>query len=425
MKRFNFHIFFISILFTCINLSCSKSGSNNPKPQNTKSTLSITSLSVTEGPYNTMVNIYGTGFSDPTASNRVFFNGKPAEIYTGHDNEITVYVPLGAGTGNVTITSNGITATGPGFTYQPTEVVTTFAGNLNTPGSVDGTGGAARFNQVAGLAIDKNGNLYVADSDNLLIRKVTPQGVVTTLAGSGKSGNKDGSATTASFELPTEIAVDQQGNVFVSDLGSIRKITPDGTVSTIVTHLNVGNVLFGSSLAVTGITVDAADNLYITDVANQFIGKVTPDGTVTAISGIQPLSGNGTITPTAFRNPNSIALDKSGNLFITDGTIWKVTLPNTVSQYAISGPNGGFTDPRGLAFDSSGNLYVADTDVGLIKKVATDGTITTFAGGNDVATGSNGPVGKASFLFPIGIVVDSSGNIFVADDTQIREITFE
>ena len=354
------------------------------------------------------------------ADDQVYFNGKLAAIEQASPTEIFADVPLAAGTGNVTITVSGANASGPIFTYQPALVVTTFAGSLYQGGSANGTAESARFNQLSGLAIDKNGNLYTADEGNSVIRKITPQGVVTTFAGSGKQGRTDGTTATATFEDPTGVAVDQQGNVFVADGGLLRKVTPGGNVSTIVTHLNVGNILLGGPLSTRGIAVDAADNLYVTDESNQFIGKIAPDGTVTAIAGTTQSSYS------SFTSPNSVVLDKSGNLYIPDGIIWKITLPNTVSKFAIGGTNGqNFSGPQGISIDSQGNLYVADTGNLAIKKIAADGTVSTIAGNTGIAVITNGIVSKASFGFPVGTAVDASGNIFVTDVNSIREISFQ
>lgn len=412
---FKTQIFFKVALFSlCLLSGCSKSGSN-PTPKNTQPSVTIASLNTLQGPYNSMVIITGTGFSTTFNGNQVYFNGKAATIESYSSTQIYADVPLAAGTGNITVKVNGVTTAGPVFTYQPSLVVTTFAGNMFQGGTANGTGENARFNSLAGLAIDKNGNLYAADEGNTVIRKITPQAVVTTLAGSGKQGNTDGTASVATFEDPTAVAVDQQGNVFIGDSYLLRKITPDGTVSTIATHLNAG-LSIGYPM-ITAITVDGSGNLYITDKANHLVEKVTADGNITAIAG--PNS-------TSIVSPYGIVLDNFGNLFITDGLIWKITPQNIVSKFVAGSADGqGFSNPKGIAIDNKGNFYIADTGNLAVKEITASGIVTTVAGNTNNAALINGIVSKASFGFPTGIAVDALGNVFVADANAIREISVQ
>ncbi|MBS1504043.1 MAG: IPT/TIG domain-containing protein, partial [Bacteroidetes bacterium] len=239
---------------------------------NTAPPVTITSLSVNAGPFNTSVVITGTNFDTTPANDKVFFNGKAATVSAATATQLTVLVPLSAGTGNITISvDNGATITGPLFTYQLTGVVTTLAGNPNQSKQY---GVLAYFNNPTSVAVDAFGNIYVDDSSNNLIAKITPAGVVSTLAGTsaGQPGKADGSGTAASFNHPQNIALDAAGNIYVADTYNylIRKITPTGVVTTIA-----GNGL-ATSVDGTGklasftepwsITVDAASgNFYITD----------------------------------------------------------------------------------------------------------------------------------------------------------------
>jgi sugar lactone lactonase YvrE len=419
------------LLSVALVTACSKGGSN-PAPGNTPAGPAITSLNVNTGPYNTQVTINGTGFSFTTADDQVFFNGKAANIEEADATEIIADVPLAAGTGNVTVKVNGVTATGPVFTYQQALVITTFAGNKFQAGLTNGMGAAALFNELSGITIDKNGNLYVSDAANFVIRKVTPAGVVSTFAGSGKSGNADGAGTAASFTQPAGLAVDQAGNVFVTDAVSclIRKITPDGTVSTVagngLPHANDGVGILASFSSPAGVAVDANDNLYIADTGNHEIRKITPDGTVTTIAGNadNPGTADGVGATASFTSPDDIIVGNDGNLYVTDGyqgPVRKITLPNTVSRIGAS----GLTSPQGLAMDAAGNIYVASTGSTLIQKIAPDGTTSTYAGNTGGTPLTDGVLSKASFGFPTGVAVDVSGNVFVADVYAIREITFQ
>ena len=404
----NFFLSAIALLATIVINGCSKSGGSNPTP---KATVTITSLSVTQGSYYTQVNITGTGF-DPVNS-QVLFNGKPATIYTGYSEQLTVFVPLAAGTGAVTVTTNSVTATGPVFTYVPALVASTLAGGIGA-GYKDGPGSSALFNAPYGLAIDKNNNLYVTDRSGFLIRKVTPQGVVSTIAGSGKQGRVDGTTSTATFESPTGIALDQSGNIYVIDGGVLRKITPAGNVSTI----NVG-----ATLVDLGITIDAANNVYLIPSDSNHILKMTPDGNITNIY----LTATGSYADLV--TANGMATDKSGNLFITDKyPVEKISFPaNTISVFSLAPavPTIG-SQLGGIAVDAQGNVYFADTLNGWIRKITPDGTVTIFAGNLEYSGQQvDGIVNSAQFVFPTGVAVDASGNVFVTDGHELREISFQ
>lgn len=243
-----------------------------------------------------------------------------------------------------------------------------------------------KFNQPTGICIDAAGNMYISDPGNHVIRKIDPLSNVTTFAGSGSIGVADGLGTAASFDTPTGIAVDAAGNVFVTDAvaGLIRKITPAGFVSTVAgtaySKVNDKGSGFGVSFDQPyGIAVDKNDNLFVADAAAQKIRKVAPDGQVTTFAG-------------------------SGVAGFADGP-------------AISAL---FYQPAGIAIDASGNLYVADTYNNRIRKISTTGFVTTIAGnsqpGRFDAVGTN-----ANFNKPYNLTVDKSGNIYVAD-TQNEDI---
>ncbi len=327
-------------------------------------------------------------------------------------------------------------------------IVTTIAGSAGVIGGTDGTGAAARFNLPAGITVDTNGNLYVADQSNHTIRKITPAGVVTTLAGSaGMTGRTDGAGAGARFNGPTGITIDVNGNLYVADQFNyaIRKITPAGMVTTLAGS-NAG--ILGStdgtgSMAQfnypTGITVDASGNLYVADKFNHAIRKITPAGVVSTLAGSAgtPGSTDGTGSAAQFNLPTDITADANGNLYVADSinhTIRKITPAGVVTTLAgsagIFGSNDGtgsaarFNSPRGIAVDANANLYVAEFSNHTIRKITSAGVVTTLAGSASVIGSTDGTGTAARFYNPARITVDANGNLFVGDygNHTIRKI---
>lgn len=323
----------------------------------------------------------------------------------------------------------------------PSGAVSTFAGSGHY-GSADGTGTAASFGYAHGLTLDAAGNLFVADSGNALIRKITPEGVVSTYAGTGVSGSSDGPASSASFYLPLSVAVDGTGNVYVGDTWNetIRKITPDGAVTTLAGLGTVGYADGAGNSArffnPFGAAVDAAGNVFVADGGNHRIRKISPSGNVTTFagSGVRG-SANGTGTAAQFNYPTGIALDGSGNAYVADNNncaIRKISPAGAVTLLAGgecgdadgSGTAAKFSEPETIAVDAAGNVFVSDEYNQRIRKVTPGGVVTTLAGSGEIGN-ADGMGASASFSYPRGIAVDASGNVYVADSTnyRIRKIT--
>lgn len=295
--------------------------------------------------------------------------------------------------------------------------VSTIAGN-GTLALTDGTGVAASFNNPAGLTIDGIGNIYVADSNNGAIRKITSTGVVTTFAQG------------LPLNYPTGVTLDASGNLYVTDqhLNVIRKITRAGVISTFAGGIagdqdGVGtNARFFSPSA---IVTDAAGNMYITDEGNHKIKKISTSGVVTTIAG-SGTSGyaDGLGTAAIFKSPHGIAVDPLGNLYVTDITglrIRKITPVGMVTTLAGSGNVGSadgsgtaatFSAPRNIIVDATGNLYV--TDQNLIRKITPAGLVTTIAG-NSGSGSADGIGAAASFNIPWGVALNTDGNLIIAD----------
>lgn len=305
-----------------------------------------------------------------------------------------------------------------------TGAVTTLAGG-NGKGSVDGVGSAAKFMEPHAVAVDVVGNAYVTDYMNHTIRKVTAAGVVTTLAGSpGNSGFADGQGSVARFRSLQGIAVDGAGNVYVADAGNraIRKVSSSGLVTTLV---DGSNGQFGEPR---GIAVDAAGIVYFSDYSANAIYAVSVAGAVAKLAGTAPTAGSSDGSANAlFNAPSGVAIDVAGNLYVADtlnNTVRKLGAGGVVTTLAGLAGRSSSVDGKGAAarFEdpyavaTDGNdVYVADATDHTIRRIAADGTVTTLAGKAGSFGSSDGSGSAALFRSPQGIAVDAAGTVYVAD----------
>jgi len=371
----------------------------------------------------------GPGSADGSGTAARFW--RPGAVAT--DRAGNTYV---ADTGNDTVRL--ITAAG---------VVTTLAGRAGFSGSADGQGSAARFNRPGGIAVDAAGNVYVGDTGNNTVRRISPNGTVTTLAGApGVQGRADGAGSAASFNSPASIAVDGAGNLFVVDVWNrkIRQINPAGEVSTLpISPLGEDDLGYGPSA---GLAVDRAGNLYVADTTTlgassssapgyvefaSVIRKITPAGDDTVMPGIAGQNTNaGLLPPATFPAFSAVAADLDGNLWVVAGGFGGDTADGAVLRIAADGTATIVPGTQGItgtsvAVDAAGALVIADSVAHTITRVAPSGPVSTLAGMAASAGSAEGTGTAASFCQPNGLAVDPTGNVYVTDfyGTTIRKIT--
>ncbi len=333
------------------------------------------------------------------------------------------------------------------LTRKPVCTVSTFAGS-GSYGHTDGTGTAASFGYPYGVTVDSNGNVYVANTQSFKIRKINSVGVVTTLAGSGSIGSSDGTSMTASFNFPHGVAVDTSGNVYVADTvnNKIRKITSTGNVTTLAGSGSSGSTDGVGTVAnfnqPSGVAVDTSGNVYVTDTYSYKIRKITADGFVTTLAGSGSYGDtDGTGIAASFRYPYGVTVDKNGNVYVADtesyrirkitstGIVTTIAGPDFIGSGFRSGTIGGTLWPLGVTVDSNGNVYATDETHNSIEKITPSGEFTILAGKYNASSGDkkgsiDGIGTAASFDYPSGIAIDNSGNIFIADtnNNKIRKM---
>jgi uncharacterized protein (TIGR03437 family) len=427
-----------------------------PNPVPTISSLSPNSASL--GGTSLQVTISGTGF---LSSSTVTFNGithsatfvgtsqltitlNAADLSTGGSFPVVVTNPTPGGGA-----SNAVNFTICDCAAVPAGTITTVAGTgTASPIGDNGPATSAQLSNPFGVAVDSAGSIYIGDSTNSRVRKVT-NGVITTVAGNGTQGygGDSGPATSAELAYPQGVAVDSAGNVYIADSSNnrIRKVT-NGVIATVAGNGTAG--FSGDNGPATsaelrgprGVAVDSAGNIYIADSNNNRIRKVT-NGVITTVAGSGTGGGfsgdNGPATSAVLAFPFGVSVDSAGSIHIADtgnNRIRKVTngVITTVAgngTAGFSGDNGPATgaqlnDPFGVAEDSAGNIYIADTNNFRIREV-TNGVVTTVAGSAKQGwSGDNGPATSAELDTPEGIAVDSAGNIYIADAAagRIREV---
>jgi sugar lactone lactonase YvrE len=315
--------------------------------------------------------------------------------------------------------------------------VQTIAGTAEQTGSTNGTGTEARFFNPIGVVADAAGNVYVGDTGNNLVRKISPTGTVTTLAGSGVLGSADGTGAAAQFSYPWGLAIDSAGNLYVCDSGNhtIRKITPEGVVTTLAGSAGQSGSTDGTGANArfshpSSIAIDGSGNLFVTDYNNSTIRKITPAGAVSTLAGSAGQFGfaDGQGSSAVFNYPDGIAVDSAGDIWVSDSNnhvIRHVSAGGFVTTIAgaagASGSQDGFgsvarfSNPIGITVGPDNALYVVDSHNHAIRRVLTNGDVSTVAGSLGVSGAVDGRADQARFNNPTALALAPGGTLIVTD----------
>lgn len=428
---------------TIILTACRDSGTGTTT--DTDRTLRVQTVNPIEGKFGTEITVSGVGFGNQTSDIDLTINGKEAEILSSTDQTITAIVPKAVQSGPVMLTVNGETTQGPTFNYIPTINVTTLAGS-GILGLRDGKGANAQFNFPVGLDLMENGDLVVVDYWNHSIRIVTPDGTVSTLAGNGEPGSRDGVGADARFFRPIDVEVTDDGSFLVSDFGNhrIRHITPSGRVTTFsgtVQGYQNGPPYTAQFSYPAGIAQADNDTLFVSDSGNNRVRWVAPNGDVGTFagSGVHGFE-NGYGEQAEFSFPFGLDLGTKNRIFIADygnNSIRLISSEHVVSTFSGSrqsgyideeGTNARFNAPYDVEVDDTNNIiYVADYENHRIRRISPQRKVINIAG--DGAKGfTDGDETQARFDRPIGLAINKGGTVlYVADhfNHAIRKITIE
>jgi len=335
--------------------------------------------------------------------------------------------------------------------------ITTIAGGGKPSSAEIGDGGpatSASLSEPWGVAVDPKGNVFIADSQNNRVRKVTPGGKITTFAGTGKCcfGGDGGPATMARLFGPAGVATDVHGNVFIADFGNnrVRKVSSRGTITTIAGR---GDGVFpgrGSGFSGDGgpaksallddpygVAVDPKGNVFIADTGNDRVRKVSRSGTITTIAGggkppSADIGDGGPATSASLDRPYGVAVDAKGQVFIADRRLIRVRKVSRSGTITTIADPTLLLEPTGVATDRTGNVYVVDAGLEQVFRIGADGKITRIAGAGGIASparngdgnGDGGPATSALFQTPEGVAVDVKGNVYIADTyaSRVRKV---
>ncbi|MEM9648903.1 MAG: sterol desaturase family protein [Bacteroidota bacterium] len=429
------------LIVCCAVLSCSKEDNEVTavEPSPVQVAPKVTAFSPKSGPYGTQVTITGKGFGKDDSGVKVYFNAVETSIAQLADDRIVAEVPKGADSGELKVNVNGETLLAGSFIYEFTVSVQTFTGS--TQGLEDGSLEVAKFSEPTDMVEDSQGNLFVVDNLNDVIRIIDPEGKVSIYAGAidGTAGSEDGFRLDARFDSPLRIAIDDQDNLYITDFmnSAVRKITPEGMVSTVLTKFTNAAGVADKLYRPDGLAVGEDGTLYIADRANERVLKLTPEGQVQHLAGSGTGFKDGQGFQAEFQTPRGMTFGNDGYLYIADGlnhSIRRVSLDGevmTVAGTGDSGENNGnamdatFYQPYDVQMNHRGNLIIADSGNDNIRMLSADGKVTKLIGNGEGDTDGGSDI--AQLEGSKGLFMNKEGTLFIIDteNHKIKKIIRE
>ena len=426
------HHFFIFSLLVCI-IGCKK----NASPYTENISIEVDSISPIEGNYRTVINLYGNNFEKLPNDFFITINGKSCSIINKSNHQLIISIPARAGSGKFQLHYFNQVSYSTDFTFQNTYQVSTIAGDGNI-GLKNGQGTQAQFFYPVSIIKDSKGDYLITDYYNHVIRKMDANYNVTTYAGTGIAGFKDGDKNTAKFSFPSGTAIDKNDNIYIADTynNKIRKISNTGIVSTIAgssAGYADGNNSTAKFNQPKGIALDAFNNLFIVDYNNDRIRKLTTTGMVETYAGSVKGFSDGVGTAAKFNFPATIVCNSNNSLFVADASnnrIRKIDINKNVTTLAGDGSIGlkdgnlancKFNEPKGVYLDNHQNVWVGDFANHVIRYIDGDSITTLIGSTQGYMDGENKNV---KFNFPGGMLFENDSTILMCDvhNQRIRMI---
>jgi sugar lactone lactonase YvrE len=431
------------VIVSAVWLSCKEKPDPIDVPNPATLLLGFAPLS---GPKGTQITIKGENFGSSSNDISIKINGLSATIKSVTNKEIMATVPDKCGLGALVVSVKGKNFTSTDqFRYIYTAITSYFTGGQK--GFADGPPASVKFEGPYKIIFDTKGTLYMTDQGNCMVRKIAPDGTVTSIAGTPHSGFKDGKGDLALMKFPIGIDLGPDGSIYVADHqnNAIRKISPDGTLSTIAGDPDREGLMDGDLKTARfkkpyGVKLDQAGTLWICDTENGLIRKIAPDGQVSTFAGSTPGYADGKLREAKFYFPAHLTFDGSGNIYVADKhnhCIRKITSDGMVSTFAGKPEQKGFKDgsskdamfnqPSNVQIDNMDNLYVTDLYNHCIRLIYPDGMVTTLAGQPGNLGYLEGSGAEAKFYYPQGSTFDNDGNLYVTDsfNNRVRKVTIE